>query len=74
MLIASGITSLPIICNKIARIKKQNTIIGSIFLSTRTIMFLSCSLGHLLDSDSYTPLIKILINILEHSFSEFIFN
>ena len=37
-------------------------------------MFLSCRLGNLLDSDSYTPLIKILTSILEHSLSEFIFN
>ena len=74
MLITSEITSLPIICNKITKIQQQNTITGSIFLSTGTIMFLSCSLGHLLDSDSYNPPIKRLINILEYSFLEFIFN
>ena len=31
-------------------------------------MFLSCSLLHLLDSDSYTAPIKILINIREIAF------
>ena len=67
MLIASEITNYRQQNNK-------NKITGSIFLSTGTKMFLSCSLGHLLDSESYTPPIKILTNILEHSFSEFIFN
>ena len=55
-------------------IASEKTSLPSICNKMKKYNNFSCNLEYLLVLDSYTPPIKILIKILEHSFSEFVFN